>query len=60
MAAAMQKWEHAVIEEAPGEDAAAVLPEAILLAELRRGCRGISGRCCGSWRGKRGRRSMRC
>jgi mannose-1-phosphate guanylyltransferase len=34
-AAAMQKWEHAVIEEALGEDAAAVLPEAIRLVELR-------------------------
>ena len=35
MAAAMQKWEHAVIEEALGEDAASVLPEAIRLVELR-------------------------
>jgi hypothetical protein len=31
----MQKWEHAVIEEALGEDAASVLPEAIRLVELR-------------------------
>lgn len=35
MAAAMQKWEHAVIEEALGDDAASVLPEAIRLVELR-------------------------
>jgi hypothetical protein len=32
---AMQKWEHALIEEALGADAAAVLPEAIRLVELR-------------------------
>ena len=31
----MQKWEHVVIEEALGEDAASVLPEAIRLVELR-------------------------
>jgi len=35
VALAMQKWEHAVIEEALGDDAAAVLPEAIRLVELR-------------------------
>jgi hypothetical protein len=32
---AMQTWEQAVIEEALGEDAARVLPEAIRLVELR-------------------------
>ncbi|HEY0144533.1 MAG TPA: hypothetical protein VGF48_26855 [Thermoanaerobaculia bacterium] len=35
MAAAMQVWEQALIEEALGDDAAAVLPEAIRLVELR-------------------------
>jgi hypothetical protein len=35
MAAAMRVWEQGVIEEALGEDAAAVLPEAIRLVELR-------------------------
>jgi hypothetical protein len=35
MAAAMQVWEQAVIEEALGDDAEAVLPEAIRLVELR-------------------------
>src|SRR4051794_256594 len=35
VALAMQKWEHAVIEDALGDDAAAVLPEAIRLVELR-------------------------
>ncbi|HEX7678989.1 MAG TPA: hypothetical protein VF713_12745 [Thermoanaerobaculia bacterium] len=35
MAAAIQRWERAVIEEALGADAAAVLPEAIRLVELR-------------------------
>src|SRR5437588_748881 len=35
VALAMQKWEHAVIEDVLGDDAAAVLPEAIRLVELR-------------------------
>ena len=35
VAAAMRVWEQSVIEEALGEDAAAVLPEAIRLVELR-------------------------
>jgi hypothetical protein len=35
IAAAMRLWEQSVIEEALGEDAAAVLPEAIRLVELR-------------------------
>src|SRR6266568_9086175 len=35
IAAAMRIWEQTVIEEALGEDAAAVLPEAIRLVELR-------------------------
>jgi hypothetical protein len=35
MAAAMRVWEQAAIEEALGDDAAAVLPEAIRLVELR-------------------------
>jgi hypothetical protein len=35
VAVAMQRWEQAVIEEALGEDAARVLPEAIRLVELR-------------------------
>ena len=35
IAAAMRVWEQAVIEEALGEAAAAVLPEAIRLVELR-------------------------
>jgi hypothetical protein len=35
VAIAMMKWEQAVIEEALGEDAAGVLPEAIRLVELR-------------------------
>jgi hypothetical protein len=35
IAAAMQVWEHAAIEEALGSDAASVLPEAIRLVELR-------------------------
>jgi hypothetical protein len=35
MAVAMQVWEQAVIEEALGDDAAAVLPEVIRLVELR-------------------------
>lgn len=35
VAAAMGRWEQSVIEEALGEDAAAVLPEAIRLVELR-------------------------
>ena len=35
IAAAMQRWEQGVIEAALGEDAAAVLPEAIRLVELR-------------------------
>jgi hypothetical protein len=60
MAAAMRVWELGVIEEALGDDAASVLPEAIRLVELRARCRGISGRCCGSWRGGRGRRSIMC
>jgi hypothetical protein len=34
IAAAMQIWEQGVIEEALGEEAAAVLPEAIRLVEL--------------------------
>src|SRR4051812_8944972 len=38
MAAAMRVWEQAVIEEALGDDAASVLPEAIRLGEL--GARG--------------------
>ena len=35
IAAAMRAWEQAVIEEALGEEAVAVLPEAIRLVELR-------------------------
>jgi hypothetical protein len=35
IAAAMQRWEQTVIEDALGEDAASVLPEAIRLVELR-------------------------
>jgi hypothetical protein len=35
IAAAMQRWEQSVIEDALGEDAASVLPEAIRLVELR-------------------------
>src|SRR5258706_213591 len=35
MAVAMQRWEQSVIEDALGEDAASVLPEAIRLVELR-------------------------
>jgi hypothetical protein len=35
IAAAMRTWEQSVIEEALGEDAATVLPEAIRLVELR-------------------------
>ena len=35
IAAAMRMWEQTVIEEALGDDAAAVLPEAIRLVELR-------------------------
>jgi hypothetical protein len=35
IAAAMRTWEQSVIEEALGDDAAAVLPEAIRLVELR-------------------------
>src|SRR5712671_2363283 len=35
MAVAMQKWDQATIEEALGDDAAAVLPEAIRLVELQ-------------------------
>lgn len=35
IAVAMQKWDQATIEEALGEDAAAVLPEAIRLVELQ-------------------------
>jgi len=35
VALSMQKWEHAIIEEALGDDATAVLPEAIRLVELR-------------------------
>jgi hypothetical protein len=35
VATAMQKWEQSVIEKALGEDAHAVLPEAIRLVELR-------------------------
>lgn len=35
IATAMQKWEQTVIEEALGNDAARVLPEAIRLVELR-------------------------
>ena len=35
VAAAMRIWEQAVIEEALGDDAASVLPEAIRLVELR-------------------------
>jgi len=35
IAAAMRRWEQSVIEEALGEHAAAVLPEAIRLVELR-------------------------
>jgi hypothetical protein len=35
VAAAMRIWEQAVIEEALGDDAAGVLPEAIRLVELR-------------------------
>lgn len=35
IAAAMRTWEESVIEEALGEEAAAVLPEAIRLVELR-------------------------
>jgi hypothetical protein len=35
IAAAMRAWDQAAIEEALGEDAAAVLPEAIRLVELR-------------------------
>jgi hypothetical protein len=35
IAAAMRVWEQSVIEEALGEDAAKVLPEAIRLVELR-------------------------
>ncbi len=35
IAAAMQRWEQSVIEDALGEDAATLLPEAIRLVELR-------------------------
>jgi hypothetical protein len=35
IAVAMQKWDQATIEQALGEDAAAVLPEAIRLVELQ-------------------------
>jgi hypothetical protein len=35
VAAALRVWEQAVVEEALGEDAAAVLPEAIRVVELR-------------------------
>lgn len=35
IAAAMERWDQAMIEEALGDDAAAVLPEAVRLVELR-------------------------
>jgi hypothetical protein len=35
IATAMQRWEQSVIEDALGEDAASLLPEAIRLVELR-------------------------
>ncbi len=35
IAAAMQRWEQGVIEEALGDEAARVLPEALRLVELR-------------------------
>src|SRR5438445_12256211 len=35
MARALQVWSAAVIEDAPGDDAAAVLPEVLRLVELR-------------------------
>ena len=35
LAAAMRRWEQSVVEEALGDDAASVLPEAIRLVELR-------------------------
>jgi hypothetical protein len=53
VAAAKQKWEQFVIEEALGKDAAAVLPEAIRLVELR-------ARVSLLWGGGRGRRPVRC
>jgi hypothetical protein len=44
--AAMRRWEQGVIEEALGDDAAAVLPEAIRLVELRARVPRYKRRCC--------------
>jgi len=60
MAAAMRVWEMGVIEAALGDDAASVLPRRSGWWSSGHGFRGISGTCFGSWRGGRGRLSMRC
>jgi mannose-1-phosphate guanylyltransferase len=60
VAMAMQKWEHAIIEEALGEDAAAVLPEAIRLVELRARVPRYQRDMLRVLAQREGHRSMRC
>jgi hypothetical protein len=57
MAAAMGRWELAVIERALGREASRVLPEAIRLVELRARVPRYQRESCGIWRGRRGRPS---
>jgi hypothetical protein len=59
VAAAMGRWETAVIEKALGREASRVLPEAIRLVELRARVPRIRKRRCGIWRGRSWRRRCR-
>ena len=50
IAAAMRTWPQAVIEEALGDDAARVMPEAIRLVELRARVPRYQKESCSGWR----------
>src|SRR5437764_3964450 len=60
IAAAMRIWEQGVIEEALGDEAAAVLPEAIRLVELRARVPRYHGTCSHILRSAMGARSITC
>jgi len=60
IAAAMRTWPQSVIEEALGDDAVRVMPEAIGWWSYGPECRGIRKRCCSGWRGGTRPWSMTC
>ena|SRR5436305_3430431 len=60
IATAMRLWDQSVIEEALGDDAPRLIPEAIRLVELGRTCRGTSVMCFGNSLVAMGRPSTQC